>query len=185
MSSKSTFSNSTSESYAIALYQLAKESSEIEKVEDGLNSLKKLIKESFDFKEMILSPTVTKDEKKNVILLIASKNNFSETLKKFLGFIALKNRLFFLEKIINSFLNLLSKNKGELKAKLISSKELSVQDQEKIQRELSVDFKTSLNISYKHNPDLIGGLTIQVGSIMIDASIKNRLKQLKTSMLEA
>ena len=50
MSSKSTFSNSTSESYAIALYQLAKESSEIEKVEDGLNSLKNLIKESFDFK---------------------------------------------------------------------------------------------------------------------------------------
>ena len=148
MSSKSTFSNSTSESYAIALYQLAKESSEIEKVEDGLNSLKKLIKESFDFKEMILSPTVTKDEKKNVILLIASKNNFSETLKKFLGFIALKNRLFFLEKIINSFLNLLSKIKGELKAKLISSKELSVQDQEKIQRELSVDFKSQLKIDY-------------------------------------
>ena len=76
MSSKSTFSNSTSESYAIALYQLAKESSEIEKVEDGLNSLKKLIKESFDFKEMILSPTVTKDEKKNVVLLIDNKNNF-------------------------------------------------------------------------------------------------------------
>ena len=185
MSSKSTFSNSTSESYAIALYQLAKESSEIEKVEDGLNSLKKLIKESFDFKEMILSPTVTKDEKKNVILLIASKNNFSETLKKFLGFIALKNRLFFLEKIINSFLNLLSKNKGELKAKLISSKELSVQDQEKIQRELSVDFKSQLKIDYRYDPRLIGGLIIQIGSVMVDTSIKNKLKKLEKNMLEA
>mgnify|MGYP001282800487 CR=1 FL=1 len=185
MSSKSTFSNSTSESYAIALYQLAKESSEIEKVEDGLNSLKKLIKESFDFKEMILSPTVTKDEKKNVILLIASKNNFSETLKKFLGFIALKNRLFFLEKIINSFLNLLSKNKGELKAKLISSKELSVQDQEKIQRELSVDFKSQLKIDYRYDPSLIGGLIIQIGSVMVDTSIKNKLKKLEKNMLEA
>ena len=185
MSSKSTFSNSTSESYAIALYQLAKESSEIEKVEDGLNSLKKLIKESFDFKEMILSPTVTKDEKKNVILLIASKNNFSETLKKFLGFIALKNRLFFLEKIINSFLNLLSKNKGELKAKLISSKELSVKDQEKIQRELSVDFKSQLKIDYRYDPSLIGGLIIQIGSVMVDTSIKNKLKKLEKNMLEA
>tara|TARA_B100000965_G_scaffold344773_1_gene315194 strand:+ start:5119 stop:5676 length:558 start_codon:yes stop_codon:yes gene_type:complete len=185
LSSKSTFSNSTSESYAIALYQLAKESSEIEKVEDGLNSLKKLIKESFDFKEMILSPTVTKDEKKNVILLIASKNNFSETLKKFLGFIALKNRLFFLEKIINSFLNLLSKNKGELKAKLISSKELSVQDQEKIQRELSVDFKSQLKIDYRYDPSLIGGLIIQIGSVMVDTSIKNKLKKLEKNMLEA
>ncbi len=185
MSSKSTFSNSTSESYAIALYQLAKESSEIEKVEDGLNSLKKLIKESFDFKEMILSPTVTKDEKKNVILLIASKNNFSETLKKFLGFIALKNRLFFLEKIINSFLNLLSKNKGELKAKLISSKELSIKDQEKIQRELSVDFKSQLKIDYRYDPSLIGGLIIQIGSVMVDTSIKNKLKKLEKNMLEA
>tara|TARA_Y100000768_G_C23889065_1_gene639174 strand:+ start:577 stop:1134 length:558 start_codon:yes stop_codon:yes gene_type:complete len=185
LSSKSTFSNSTSESYAIALYQLAKESSEIEKVEDGLNSLKKLIKESFDFKEMILSPTVTKDEKKNVILLIASKNNFSETLKKFLGFIALKNRLFFLEKIINSFLNLLSKNKGELKAKLISSKELSIQDQEKIQRELSVDFKSQLKIDYRYDPSLIGGLIIQIGSVMVDTSIKNKLKKLEKNMLEA
>ena len=184
MSSKSTFSNSTSESYAIALYQLAKESSEIEKVEDGLNSLKKLIKESFDFKEMILSPTVTKDEKKNVILLIASKNNFSETLKKFLGFIALKNRLFFLEKIINSFLNLLSKNKGELKAKLISSKELSIKDQEKIQRELSVDFKSQLKIDYRYDPSLIGGLIIQIGSVMVDTSIKNKLKKLEKNMLE-
>ena len=185
MSSKSTFSNSTSESYAIALYQLAKESSEIEKVEDGLNSLKKLIKESFDFKEMILSPTVTKDEKKNVILLIASKNNFSETLKKFLGFIALKNRLFFLEKIINSFLNLLSKNKGELKAKLISSKELSIKDQEKIQSELSVDFKSQLKIDYRYDPSLIGGLIIQIGSVMVDTSIKNKLKKLEKNMLEA
>ena len=183
MSSKSTFSNSTSESYAIALYQLAKESSEIEKVEDGLNSLKKLIKESFDFKEMILSPTVTKDEKKNVILLIASKNNFSETLKKFLGFIALKNRLFFLEKIINSFLNLLSKNKGELKAKLISSKELSIQDQEKIQRELSVDFKSQLKIDYRYDPSLIGGLIIQVGSVMVDTSIKTKLIKLEKNMI--
>ena len=184
MSSKSTFSNSTSESYAIALYQLAKESSEIEKVEDGLNSLKKLIKESFDFKEMILSPTVTKDEKKNVMASIAEQNKFSKIFKKFLGFVALKNRLFFLEKIINSFLNLLSKNKGELKANLISSKELSLEEQKKIQKELSKDFKSQLIIDYKYDPSLIGGLIIQVGSVMIDTSIKNKLKKLEKNMLE-
>ena len=143
MSSKSTFSNSTSESYAIALYQLAEDNSNIKKVEDEMNNLKNLIKESFDFKEMILSPTITKDEKKNVMLSIANKNNFSEILKKFLGFIALKNRLFFLEKIINSFLNLLSKNKGELKATLISSKELSLEDQKK--------FKVNYRMILNHN----------------------------------
>ena len=87
--------------------------------------------------------------------------------------------------IINSFLNLLSKNKGELKAKLISSKELSVQDQEKIQRELSVDFKSQLKIDYRYDPSLIGGLIIQIGSVMVDTSIKNKLKKLEKNMLEA
>ena len=183
MSSKSTFSNSTSKSYALALYEISKESSELNKTETEMKSLHALLNESSDFKEMILSPTVTKDEKRNVMLEIAKQNGFSEILKKFLGFIALKNRLFFLEKIINSFSNLLSKNKGELKAKLISSKELSLEEQKKIQNELSKDFKSKLKIDYEYDPSLIGGQVIQVGSVMIDTSIKNKLKKLEKNML--
>ena len=112
MSSKSTFSNSTSKSYAVALYELSKENSELDKVEEGMKNLKKLLNESDDFKEMILSPTVTKEEKRNVIYAIADKNNFSKILKKFLGFISIKNRLFFLSIIIDSFLNLISNSRG-------------------------------------------------------------------------
>ena len=185
MSSKSTLSNSTSKSYAIALYELSKESSELDRVEDGMKSLKKLLDESSDFKEMILNPTLAKEDKKNVIFAIADKNNFSQILKKFLGLIAIKNRLFFLDKIITSFLDLVSKNKGELKAKLMSSKKLSIEEQKKIQSELSKDFKSSLNIDYKYDPDLIAGLIIQVGSVMVDTSIKTKLKKLEKNMLEA
>ena len=129
MSSKSTFSNSTSKSYAIALYELSKESSELDKVTEEIKSLKKLLNDSSDFKEMILNPTVSKEDKKNVIFSIAEKSNFSQNLKKFLGFIAIKNRLFYINNIIESFLNLVSNNKGELKAKLISSKKLSKDEQ--------------------------------------------------------
>ena len=185
MSSKSTFSNSTSKSYAIALYELSKENSELDKVEDEMKKLNKLLNSSADFKEMILSPTVVKDDKKNVMFKIADQNNFSETFKKFLGFIAIKNRLFFLGKIIESFLNLVSNNKGELKAKLVSSKKLSMEEQKKIQSELSKDFKLPLNIDYKHDPDLIAGLIIQIGSVMVDTSIKTKLKKLEKNMIEA
>jgi len=184
MSSKSTFSNSTSKSYALALYELSKEKSELDKIEQEMKSLKKLLTESLDFKEMILSPAISKEDKKNIIHLIADKNNFSNTSKKFLGFVSIKNRLFFLDKIIGSFLNLISNNKGELKAKLISSKKLSKEEQNKIQSELSKDFKSYLNIDYTHDPDLIAGLIIQVGSVMVDTSIKTKLKKLEQSMVE-
>ena len=184
MSSKSTFSNSTSISYALALYELAKENSELIKVEEEMKSIDKLLKESSDFKEMILSPAITKEDKKNVIISIADKNNFSKLFKNFLGHVAMKNRLFFLENITESFLNLVLKNKGELKAKLISSKELSLLEKDKIQKELSKDFKSPLDIEYEYDPNLIAGLILKIGSVMVDTSIKTKLRKLEKNMLE-
>tara|TARA_B100001123_G_scaffold360747_1_gene416935 strand:+ start:258 stop:815 length:558 start_codon:yes stop_codon:yes gene_type:complete len=185
LSSKSKFSNSTSESYARALYELAKENVEIDKIANEINSLNDLLINSSDFKEMVLSPTVRKEEKRNVLYAIADLNNFSKTLKNFLGLLVNKNRIFFLNQIIESFLNFVSFNKGELKAKLFSSKKLSEEDLQKIKKELSENFQSKIRIDYKYDPDLIGGLTIQVGSVMVDTSIKNKLRQLEKNMIEA
>ncbi len=185
MSSKSSFSNSTSKSYALALYEISKENSELDKIENEMKSFGQLLQESPDFKETILSPTVSKEDKKNVIFAIAEKNNFSQNIKKFLGFVALKNRLFYLNNIVESFLDLVSNSKGEIKAKLISSKKLSKDEQQKIQNDLSKDFKSTLNLDYVYDPDLIAGLIIQIGSIMIDTSVKTKLKKLEKNMLEA
>ena len=185
MSSKSTFLNSTSKSYALALYELAKENSELNKVEDGMDGIKTLLSKSSDFKEMILNPTVTKEEKNKVIIKIVDQYNFCETLKKFLGFLTTKNRLFFLNQIIGSFLDLISSSKRELKAKLLSSKKLSKTELEKIRNELSKDFQSPIKIDYKYDPDLIGGLVIQIGSVMVDTSIKTKLRQLQKNMIEA
>jgi len=185
LSSKSSFSNSTSQSYAQALYELAKENSELQKTEDGINNLHKLLDNSLDFKEMILSPTINKEEKSNVITAIAAHSQFPITLKKFLNFLASKNRLFFLKQIAESFMNIVSVSRGELKAKLFSSKELSKNELEKIQEELSKDFKSKIKLDYKYDPSLIAGLIIQVGSLMVDTSIKNKLIQLEKNMIEA
>jgi len=108
-----------------------------------------------------------------------------QILKNFLGFITIKNRLFFLDQIIDSFLNIISINKGELKAKLVSSKQLSEKELKNIQSELSKDFKSPIKIDYKYDPNLIAGLIIQVGSVMVDTSIKSKLKQLEKNMVEA
>ena len=62
---------------------------------------------------------------------------------------------------------------------------MSIEEQKKIQNELSKDFKSQLNINYEYDPDLIAGLIIQVGSVMIDTSIKNKLKRLEKMMIES
>ena len=72
-----------------------------------------------------------------------------------------------------------------MSAKLLSSKDLSESEINKIKEELSKNFTSNINLSYKFDPSLIGGLVIQIGSIMIDTSIKSKLQQIENKMVEA
>ena len=133
---------------------------------------------------MVSNPIIGKHEQAKAILKISELCNFSKTFKKFLGLLTFKGRLFFLNKIIDNFLKLISSNKGELIVMLSSSKELSNQEVDAIQKDLSEYLKRTLIVNYNYDPNLIGGFTIKIGSIMIDTSIKNKLKRLEKLMIE-
>ncbi len=96
-----------------------------------------------------------------------------------------KKEYFFVEKIIDSFLKLCAQKRGEVKASLISSKELSETELEDISKELSSATSSTIKFNYKVDKGLIGGLKLQLGSFMIDTSIKNKLNKYKQEMLES
>ena len=52
-------------------------------------------------------------------------------------------------------------------------------------RQNEQNFKSKVKLNYKHDKSLIGGLVVQVGSTMIDTSIKNKLQQIENRMIEA
>ena len=185
MSSKKNFSESATYRYALALYELSKENFELDKIENQSKDVLNLLKNSLDFQHVVKDLTIKKNEQMNAIRIISEKFSFSKIFSKFLCFLASKRRFFFLEKILKSFLDICSKKRGEIKAKLRSSKELNLSEIENIQKELSEDFTSKVKLDYMYDPSLIGGLVIQVGSIMIDTSIKNKLKQLEIKMIEA
>ena len=95
-----------------------------------------------------------------------------------------KRRIFFIKKITESFLKLCSKKRGEVKASLISSKELSSNELNEISKDLSQSMGSKIIFDYKVDKGLIGGLKLQVGSYMIDTSVKNKLKKFEQAMLE-
>jgi F-type H+-transporting ATPase subunit delta len=109
---------------------------------------------------------------------------FSKNLKNFLSVLVKKKRIFFLKKIILSFLKLSSIKRGELNAKLISSKDLSSKELKNVSSELSKTTGSEISFDYQVDKDLIGGFKMQIGSLMIDTSIKNKLKKYKQIMLE-
>ena len=96
----------------------------------------------------------------------------------------LKRRFFYVEKILNSFIEICSKKRGELKAIIKSAKELNQDEIIKITEELSNNFKSKIKLNYSYDQSLIGGLVVQVGSTMVDTSIKNKLQKIENRMIE-
>ena len=116
---------------------------------------------------------------------ICDKFKFEEIFVKFFKLLIKKRRLFFLEKILKDFITICSIQRGEVIAKLTSAKELSNSELENIKNSLKDNFGTNLKLKFNHDPSIIGGLIIQVGSIMIDTSIKNKLQQIENNMIGA
>ena len=184
MSSNKSFSTETSERYSRALYEVGKESNEIKKIETDVKNFQTLYDNNNEIKNFIQNPTHIIDIQNKVLDILSEKMNFTKNLKNFFLLLIKKRRIFFVEKILNSFLKLCAKNRGEIKASLISSKELSSGELENISKELSSAMGSTIKFDYKVDYDLIGGLKLQLGSFMIDTSIKNKLKKYEQGMLE-
>ena len=185
MSKNTGFSITSAERYSLALFELSEESKLLGQIEDQSLSIIDLINKSKDFSNLIKDPTIGQKDLLNIINTISENNKFEILFKNFLSFLITKRRFFYLEQILRSFIETCSQKRGELKAELKSAKELSSDEILKITDELKKNFSSKIKLNYKHDKSLIGGLIVQVGSTMVDTSIKNKLQQIENRMIEA
>ena len=185
MSKSKGFSDTSVGRYSLALYELAEESNATHEIEKDSLSILQLISNSEDFNLLIKDPTNKKEDQLNVILKISEKFKINNLLTKFLSFLIYKRRFFYVEKILKDFIETCSKKRGEIKAELTAAKELTEKEINSIKDELTKNFSSKIKLNYKCDSSLIGGLVVQVGSIMVDTSIKNKLQKIENRMIES
>ena len=179
------FSITSAERYSLALYELSTESNVTSQIEEQSLSVLNLLEQSQDFSNLIKDPTTSQDDLLKVVNTISENYKFDQLLKNFLSFLIQKRRFFFVERILKSFIEICSEKRGELKAELRSAKQLSNEEIKQITEELTKNFSSKIKLNYKHDESLIGGLVVQVGSTMVDTSIKSKLQQIENRMIEA
>ena len=184
MTGVKTFSNETSERYALALFELANEKSELEVIEKEITFLLEICKSNLDFYSFLKNPTNKLELQSKVFTEISKLMNLNKNLSNFLQLIINKRRIFFLDKILSKFIKLSSKSKGKVEALLISSKDLPQKERDNISKEISKAIKSNIQFIYKTDKNLISGVKIQVGSLLIDTSVRNKLNRIKQSIME-
>ena len=185
MSKNKGFSDTSVSRYSLALFELAEESNSIKEIEDQSFALIDLVSKNEELNYFIKNPTNSKENQQKITIKISEQFKLNQLLTKFLCFLISKRRFFYVEKILKDFTETCSKKRGEIKAELIAAKEMSENEINNIKDDLVKSFDSKINLNFKNDPSLIGGLIIQVGSILIDTSIKNKLQKIENKMIEA
>tara|TARA_B100000475_G_scaffold99841_1_gene72638 strand:- start:422 stop:967 length:546 start_codon:yes stop_codon:yes gene_type:complete len=170
--------------YAEALLDLAQSNDSLKETTNDMNFVSQILADSSDLKKFLGNPLITKDAKKNTVKDIFGEQIDASTLK-FLWLLVERGRIEVLESIAQKFLELSFKQESIEIAKITSSIQLSAEQQKDISDKLKVlTGAKQIKLALKVDPSLIGGFTIEIGSKMIDTTIRGQLKQI-SSLLSA
>jgi len=168
------------EPYAEALLELAKSIGSLKETTNDMNIVTQFLANSSDLKKFLGNPLITKDAKKNVVKDIFGEQIDGSTLK-FLLLLVDRGRIEVLDSIAQKFLELSYKQDSIEIAKITSSIQLSADQQQSIAEKLkAITGAKQIKLALKVDPQLIGGFTIEIGSKMIDTSIRGQLKQISS-----
>jgi F-type H+-transporting ATPase subunit delta len=147
---------------------------------NDMNIVSQFLANSSDLKKFLSNPLITKDAKKNVVKDVLGEQIDGRTLK-FLLLLVDRGRIQILENVAEKFLELSYKQESIEIAKITSSIKLSADQQKEIAEKLKIiTGAKQIKLALKVDPQLIGGFTIEIGSKMIDTSIRGQLRQIST-----
>lgn len=168
--------------YAGALYQLADEQKQLDAIASDLRALKNLQQESAEFRAIACHPRLTRAQLVGAMQKVASAAKLNPLTANFLALVAQNRRLAELSFMIDSFLDDLAARRGEYNADVCSAKPLSSAQQEQLAVKLREIAGGKVHLSVREDASLLGGLTVKLGSRLIDASVKSKLARIERQL---
>lgn len=168
--------------YASALFDLARESDAIDSVRQSLATLKAGLAESADLAALTQSPVVGRADAAKAVAAVAKSLGLDSLTTKFLGVLAENRRLADLGGMIDAFDAIVSAHRGEVTAKVTSAHPLSADQLKALAANLKTRVGRDVQIATTVDPAILGGLVVQLGSQLIDGSIRTRLNGFAQAM---
>lgn len=169
--------------YAEALFDVAKEKDELDEVQSQLGEVADAISENRDLQVFFFSPYFSSSEKREGIARVVSEGN--PELINFLELLAEKHRMPALFRIRRRYDELWAKENKRLTVTVTSAVELDSGVVEKIGGEIERQTGQTIELNSKVDDGIIGGLVLQVGNMVLDASIHSRLEKLRKEVAQA
>lgn len=170
--------------YAKALFEIASEGKVVDKVRADLADLAKAFETSAELRALVENPAFTPAVKKKAILAIAGRMGVSQVVQNSVQLLVDRGRVGMLGVISESFDGIAERRSGRVRAEIITAAPLSDAYYSELEKALGTVTGRQVTLVRKTDPSIIGGIVTRVGDTVYDGSIANRLKDIRTQLLE-
>ena len=165
--------------YAQALFELLDQSN-VEATRGTLNGLSQAMKDSTSLRHVIASPAFGIEAKIAVLTELGGRLGCNQTGKAFLAQLVKKNRVGFLPEIAEAFAKLVDESKGTRRVTVSSAAALSTAERDHIKTRLRDTLKREVDVTFQTDESYLAGVRIQIGSAVVDSTVRGRLKDIQS-----
>lgn len=170
--------------YAKALFALAKTGSTQEEWEKQLKQLSGLIETEERLKKTLLDPAVEVSKKQEIFNRLTALLDVAETVKRLLNLLVQRHRLQGLGTVSVAFSELVDRAQGRQPVLVQTAHPLSEREAKRLRERLEEILEKRAELQREVNPDLMGGIVFQLGSLRYDGSIRGQLARLRATAAE-
>ena len=173
-----------SKTYGDALFEIAVEENRMDSLMEEISMVQAVLNENSDFEKILMHPEIPKSKKLQVIEDVF-KGKISDALTGFLRIVVTKGRYKDLPEIFAYFIARVKEYKKIGVAVVTSAIPLVDAQKQKIEKKLldTTSYRT-MEIEYKVDESLIGGLMIRIGDRVVDSTIKSKLTSLTAGLMK-
>jgi F-type H+-transporting ATPase subunit delta len=169
--------------YARSLFEVAKEQDKLDTVRDQLGAFADALSETRDLQIFFFSPYFSTAEKEDGLDRVVS--GADPVILNFLKLLIEKHRMPVLFRIRANYEAMWEEENKLLPVQITSAVELDEQIVSQLGDRIAEQTDRKVDISSNVDPDILGGIVVRVGNSVLDASVRNRLEQLRRQVARA
>ncbi len=170
--------------YVSSLFQVVETKKDRDSVAKDLQDLDAMLADSEALRHFINSPVLSESDQINAVTALAKKAKFSSYTQNLLNILLENRRLSVLPSVISEAMSYLNEQSGILPVSVTTARKLTDTEAKTLQKDIQQAVGQDVSLKTQIDEALIGGVVVQLGSTLIDGSIKAKLDKIERQLTQ-
>jgi F-type H+-transporting ATPase subunit delta len=176
---------SVATTYAEALYEAAVDAGAVPRVAADVEAFAETVEGSPELRATLDNPEIESGAKRSIVAAVATAADAHPLVANFLQVLVGRGRIAELLEIIGAFRERVARAEARLDVEAVTAVPLPGDLRERIVATIQAKTSATVELTESVDPDVVGGLVLHVGEVVVDGSVRHRIEELRRELTEA